>query len=274
MDDFLNTLRHIGKKPGFYLTPKNDGNSKSISHLRTFIVGVQVGQHLKHDTSVLDGFTEWVCHRYSVPMGARDWSGHILERVSGDEVAAFQLFFEHFEEYLQERDRIGADAIRERYIWEEEHRHNFVSDSKHPDIEKAEALLRPMMPDRFAVTYKSATPRSDGKLFRWFEVVFVVGPGEAGALRAQVHELFPRMLAALSPLPSVHEADRVILCARQFGSYFGIQANWTAAAVRQMRDSDDFSAWANACLTCRNDHDKNDAFNKRETRKNTTSPPE
>ncbi|HUA64675.1 MAG TPA: hypothetical protein VME24_02435 [Alphaproteobacteria bacterium] len=116
MDDFLNILRHVGKKPAFYLTPKSDGNSKSISHLRTFIVGIQVGQHLKHDTSVLEGFTEWVCHRYGVPMGARDWSGHILERAGGDEAAAFQLFFEHFEEFLQEREQIGYEAIRQRYL--------------------------------------------------------------------------------------------------------------------------------------------------------------
>ncbi|HEV2454293.1 MAG TPA: hypothetical protein VGY98_08530 [Verrucomicrobiae bacterium] len=91
-----------------------------------------------------------------------------------------------------------------------------MSDSVHPDIERAETLLRPMMPDRFSVTYEPAMPGSEGKLFRWFQVVFAVGPGDAAALRTQVHELFPRMLTALSPLASVHEADHVTLRARRF----------------------------------------------------------
>ena len=116
MDDFIEILRVVGKKPAFYLTPKKDGDSKSISHLRTFICGIQVGQHLKHDTSILDSFTFWVCHHYGVPDGARDWSGHLLKQAGGDESEAFRLFFQHFEEYVKERETIGAEAIKARFI--------------------------------------------------------------------------------------------------------------------------------------------------------------
>jgi hypothetical protein len=146
---------------------------------------------------------------------------------------------------------------------------NGMNDSKHLDIERAETLLRPIMPDKFWVTYDPAMPGSDGKPFRWFQVVFAVGPGDIATLRAQVHELFPKMLVALSPLALVREADHVSLRARRFMPDLGtdrpfmfIQADWTGAAVRQMRDNGDFSVWAKVCLSYRNDHDKQDVLNK------------
>jgi hypothetical protein len=116
MEDFKDFLRILGKKPGFYLSPGPSGSSKSISHLRTFLNGIQVGQHLKHDPSVLDAFTFWICIRYQITMGASDGFGHILERVGGDDAAAFDLFFELFEEYLQERQRIGYEEMKARYL--------------------------------------------------------------------------------------------------------------------------------------------------------------
>jgi hypothetical protein len=146
-----------------------------------------------------------------------------------------------------------------------------VTDSTHPDLERAETLLRPMMPDRFSVLYEPEMPGEDGRIFRWFQVVFAVGPGDAVVLRAQVHELFPRMLAALSPLPSVRKADVVSLRARRFlpdqdpgfdRPYMFIQADWTGAAVRQIRGQKNFSVLANECLTYRNYQDKGDVFNK------------
>jgi hypothetical protein len=80
------------------------------------------------------------------------------------------------------------------------------------------------------------------------------------------------MLAALSTLASVHEADHVSLRARRFipeldsnRPFMFIQADWTGAAVQRMRDNGDFSVWANECLTYRNKHDKQDIFNKQAT---------
>jgi hypothetical protein len=116
MDDFTQFLRKVGEKPGFYLAPDSSGQSKSISHLKTFITGIQVGQHLKTDIGALDGFTEWVCHRYGIAMSSIGWSGLILKRAGGDEAAAFQLFFVHLEEYLREREQIGCEAIKARYL--------------------------------------------------------------------------------------------------------------------------------------------------------------
>jgi len=128
-----------------------------------------------------------------------------------------------------------------------------------------------MMPDRFSIIYEPQMPGEDGKIFRWFQVVFAVGPGDADVLRAQVHELFPRMLVALSPLPSVHKADVITLRARRFlpdqdpgfdRPYMFIQADWRGAAVRQIRGQKNFSVWAGECLTYRNYQDKGDVFNK------------
>lgn len=147
-----------------------------------------------------------------------------------------------------------------------------LSDPIKPDVESAETLLRPMMPDRFSVIYEPEMPGENGKLFRWFQVVFAVGPGDAAVLRAQVHELFPKMLSALSALASVREADVVSLRARRFlpdqdsgfdRPHMFIQADWTGTTVRQIRKQKDFSVWVNECLTYRNYYDKGDIFNKR-----------
>jgi hypothetical protein len=152
-------------------------------------------------------------------------------------------------------------------------RAHVVSDPINPDLERAETLLRPMMPDRFSVIYEPEMPGEDGKKsFRWFQVVFAVGPGDTAVLRAQVHELFPKMLSALSALSSVREADVVSLRARRFlpdqDSGFDrppmfIQADWTGPIVWQIRRQKDFSVWAVECLTYRNYQDKGDIFNKR-----------
>src|SRR4051812_10277382 len=112
---FTDFLRVVGKKPGFYLTGDH-GHCASISHLRTFIIGIQVGQHLKYDATALDGFTEWVCHRSRKIMSGQDWSGLILEQAGGDEEAAFQMFFQLFEEFSKERERIGSGGIRAQYL--------------------------------------------------------------------------------------------------------------------------------------------------------------
>ena len=38
----------------------------------------------------------------------------LLQRANGDEAEAFRLFFEHFNEYLKDRDTIGPEGIRAR----------------------------------------------------------------------------------------------------------------------------------------------------------------
>ncbi len=146
--------------------------------------------------------------------------------------------------------------------------------STHPDIERAESVLAPLMPDRFSVIYEPEMPGPDGRLLKWFQVVFVVGPGDDAVLRAQVHDLFPKMLAALSALTSVRSADVVSVRTRRFQLHqdpifdrpsMFIQADWSGAVVRQNRKQRDFLVWANECLAYRNYHDKGDIFNKQAT---------
>jgi hypothetical protein len=139
------------------------------------------------------------------------------------------------------------------------------------DIEEAEKLLRPMVLDKITVIYQPDMPDQDGKVCRWFQVIFAVGPCGNALLRAEVHDLFLRMLVALSSLTSVCEADHVCLSARHFLSdqksssdrpLMLIQADWPGPAIQQMRKDGDFSVWPNVCLTYRNELDRNDEFNK------------
>jgi hypothetical protein len=110
MENFIDHLRAIGRKPQLYL-----GRGPSLSHLFMYIVGFQSGKLSPDDTSALDSFEFWVYHHYRAS-GSTHWSSIILEHADGDEALAFRRFFEHLEEYLSERERIGADAIKARYI--------------------------------------------------------------------------------------------------------------------------------------------------------------
>ena len=106
---YVENLRAIGQKPGFYL------GQPSLSHLFAFIVGFQSGKLCPDDTSALDSFEFWIYHRYG-ESGSRHWQQIIHEHADGDDAVAFRRFFEHLEEYLAERERIGADAIKARHM--------------------------------------------------------------------------------------------------------------------------------------------------------------
>jgi hypothetical protein len=112
--NFTDLLRIIAKKPCFYLAPDQNRHCRSIRELSSFITGFEMGQYVKDNISVLAEFNFWICHRYGQP-GA-SWYVTLLERAGGDEVAAFDLFFGHFEEYLKEREAIGAEAIKTRFL--------------------------------------------------------------------------------------------------------------------------------------------------------------
>jgi len=127
------------------------------------------------------------------------------------------------------------------------------------------------MPDRFSAIYTPDMPGRGGTSFRWFQVVFAVGPGDGVILRAQIHELFPRILAVLSPLALASEADLISLRARRFipdsklgddHPFMFIEAEWTGSTFRLMRERGDFSGWASERLSYQNRIDKEDAFNK------------
>ena len=50
--------------------------------------------------------------------------------------------------------------------------------NKSPEIqiEQVESQLRSIMPRRFRVSYDPAFPSSKGDLFKWFQVIFEIGP--------------------------------------------------------------------------------------------------
>ena len=146
-----------------------------------------------------------------------------------------------------------------------------MSEPRHPDIEEIEALLRPIMPDRFRADYCADFHLRDGSTMRWFQVVFAIGPGDTALLRTQVHELFPRMLSSLAAMHLASGADLISLRARRFcpdapnpeHPVMFIEADWAGRTFRGMSERRDFSAWSAECITYRNHFDARDAFTRR-----------
>jgi hypothetical protein len=138
-------------------------------------------------------------------------------------------------------------------------------------IEQAEERLHVFMPGRFHVSYDPAFPGSNGKIFRWFQVCFEVGPGEDSFIRTQVHDLFERMLTVLSELNLVCESDHVSLRARRHypdsktynpdHPFMFIEADWSGSVIKAMGKQTSFAAWATTCLSYCNRFNKNDPLN-------------
>src|SRR5258706_16457971 len=114
----IELLRAIGKRPAFYL---GDGqrNCFSIWQLRSFLVGFQCGSR-RHPAldgdDILDSLMFWVCMRYRVPDGPMDWAGHIWRQSGENDEDAFRLFFELFEEYISDREQLGSEGIKTRFL--------------------------------------------------------------------------------------------------------------------------------------------------------------
>jgi hypothetical protein len=45
-----------------------------------------------------------------------DWAGHLWRQCGEDDVAAFTLFFELLEEYVRDREQLGAAGIKARFM--------------------------------------------------------------------------------------------------------------------------------------------------------------
>jgi hypothetical protein len=65
---------------------------------------------------VLDALTFWVCKRYGVPDGPMDWAGHLWRQSGEDDEAAFRLFFELLEDYVRDREQLGPEVIKARFL--------------------------------------------------------------------------------------------------------------------------------------------------------------
>ena len=147
-----------------------------------------------------------------------------------------------------------------------------MNDLAYADIERAESLLRPLLPDRFSANYIPDFPRRDGSPTRWFQVVFAVGPGDMTVLRAQVHDLFPRMLTVLAQVNSATSADLVSLRARRHcpdskiynpdRPFMFIETEWSREGFGQMCQGRDFSQWHAHCATYRNCFDAEDVLTR------------
>ncbi|NDF00370.1 MAG: hypothetical protein EB034_19195 [Verrucomicrobia bacterium] len=132
------------------------------------------------------------------------------------------------------------------------------------------------MPGLFRVIYDPEMPQRDGTPFRWFQVVFAVGPGDAGNLRSQVHALFPRTLTTLSQAPLAADAQVISLRARRFcpdtkildpaHPVMFIEVEWASSALRAMHQRNDYSTWSGECLTYRNHFDRADPLTRQYTR--------
>lgn len=106
----LETLRQIGKRPGFYLT------FPSIWQLNSFVNGWKCGGRQAYEgDEILDEMSMWVCTRFNVSMGAGNWALHLLWQSGEDEKVALNLFFELFEEYIKDRERLGPEGIKELF---------------------------------------------------------------------------------------------------------------------------------------------------------------
>jgi hypothetical protein len=114
----LELLRAVGKRPGLYIGGLSP-NSFSIWHLWSFLSGYQCGgrHHPVLDgDDILDGLTFWVCTRFGVPDGSMNWACHLWRQSGENDEAAFRLFFELLEEYVKDRELLGTETIKVRFM--------------------------------------------------------------------------------------------------------------------------------------------------------------
>ena len=113
----LELLRNVGEKPGFYIGGPHKGYS--IWHLDTLITGYQhgrLGQPTVVGDDILDSMTIWVCTRYRIQSGSMSWASLLWQKCGEDDEAAFKLFFDLLEDYVSDRQNLGAEGIEKRYM--------------------------------------------------------------------------------------------------------------------------------------------------------------
>jgi hypothetical protein len=112
MDDLIDILKHIEKRPGTYFGER----WHSIHILRAFILGFGTASASPPSSQGnLDCFTEWVAAHYNVLADGMGSFDLILDHVDRDEQKAFDEFFKLLPEYLRDRDEIGRDGILSRF---------------------------------------------------------------------------------------------------------------------------------------------------------------
>jgi hypothetical protein len=118
--NLLEVLRAVGKRPMVYfgLTTRK---RCIVWHLESFVVGWQTGRagtgvYLEGD-DILDVFFFWLCLRFDFPdgYGTMSWADILSQQCKGDDEAAFRMFFEVLEKYIQERAEIGPAALEANF---------------------------------------------------------------------------------------------------------------------------------------------------------------
>jgi hypothetical protein len=112
----LEILRAIGKRPMMYIGDPIR-NRCSVWHLQSFVVGFQSGRfgHVDDDDLILNGFDFWICTRYRINLSA-NWPGLLWLQSGKDDEAAFRLFFELLDDYLRDRELLGPDVLKARFM--------------------------------------------------------------------------------------------------------------------------------------------------------------
>ena len=100
MNNLTRLLQNIKKNPVIYI------DKPSITYLRSFLDGYIDGLITLGFTDItscgMEGFQEWIQERAKTNV-TQSWAGIILS-CSGNERAAFNRFFEEFEQFLKQKD--------------------------------------------------------------------------------------------------------------------------------------------------------------------------
>jgi len=101
-------LSAIHLKPAMYL------GKKSLTLLFTFFCGIDLADKLsekKFNTMevLFNDFADFVQHKFKQDRSTMGWLPRILEKVDGDEIKAFDLFFALLEEFKLEKEDLGND---------------------------------------------------------------------------------------------------------------------------------------------------------------------
>ncbi|MDP4176787.1 MAG: hypothetical protein Q8900_00415 [Bacillota bacterium] len=95
MNELINLLYKIKERPGMYI------GCKSLTSLADFVNGYLLAKHEDGiNIEFFDGFNKWIAEKYSIK-STHDWSRIISFYYLSPE-SAFDKFYEHLEEFLEE----------------------------------------------------------------------------------------------------------------------------------------------------------------------------
>lgn len=106
---FTEHLRGLKRRHGFHL------KEPEISALYNYLRGWEDAIYDGTRSENINGFRYWLCCKYLLP-DSQNWDTILLDLSDQDELRAFEMFFDELDDYLKDRDSIGDDAIRNRFV--------------------------------------------------------------------------------------------------------------------------------------------------------------